>query len=203
MTPTHSDGPEPRIAADALVEPGATIGAGTWIWDLTHVRSDASVGSHCIVGRGVFVDAGVIIGDRCKIQNNALLYAPAVIGSGVFIGPSVVLTNDRYPRAVTPDGELKSTAHWTPAGVVVGDGASLGAGSTVIGGTHIGRWALVAAGSIVTRDVAAFALVAGSPARRVGWVGPAGHPLTPRDGAWWCPVTGEQFDEVDGRLEPR
>ena len=193
---------EPRIAASAQVEPGASIGDDTSVWDLAHVRSDATVGSQCIIGRGVFIDAGVIVGDRCKIQNNALLYAPAVLGSGVFVGPAVVLTNDRYPRAVTPDGALKSAEQWTPAGVVVDDGASLGAGSTVIGGSHIGRWALVAAGSTVTRDVPAYALVAGSPARRVAWVGPAGHPLTPRDGSWWCPVTDTQFHELDDRLEP-
>ncbi len=194
-------GAEARIAPSAQVETGASIGDDTSVWDLSQVRSGATVGSQCIVGRGVFIDAGVVVGDRCKIQNNALLYAPAIVGSGVFIGPAVVLTNDRYPRAVTPDGSLKSADQWTPAGVVVDDGASLGAGSTVIGGSHIGRWALVAAGSTVTRDVPAFALVAGSPARRVAWVGPAGHPLTPRDGSWWCPVTGDRFDEIDDRLE--
>jgi acetyltransferase-like isoleucine patch superfamily enzyme len=155
-----------------------------------------------VIGRGAFVDAGVVVGDHCKIQNEALIYAPAVLEDGVFVGPAVVLTNDRFPRAINPDGSAKSATDWTSAGVHVETGASLGASSTVIGGVRVGRWALVAAGSVVTRDVAAYALVAGAPARRIGWVGPAGHPLEFRDEAWWCPSTGARFIDRDGTLDP-
>ena len=196
-------GPMNRIAASAVIEEGASVGEATSVWDLSQVRAGAKVGADCIVGRNVFVDAGVIVGDRCKIQNNALLYAPAVIGSGVFIGPAVVLTNDRLPRAITPDGDLKSGDDWSPAGVAIDDGASLGAGTIVVGGTRIGRWAMTAAGSVVTRDVPPYALVAGVPARRIGWVGEAGAPLERSGDDYLCPVTGVSFREVDGTLERR
>jgi len=180
---TADIGPRTRIAPDAEVESGATVGADSSLWDLVRVRTGATIGDECVLGRGAFVDTGVSVGNRCKIQNDALLYAPAVVEDGVFIGPAVVLTNDRFPRAVMPDGAPKAASDWEPAGVHVEAGSSLGASSTVIGGVRVGRWALVAAGSVVTRDVPAYALVAGAPARRIGWGGPAGH--HPR-GGWWC-----------------
>lgn len=190
------------LASTAQVEAGASIGAGTRVWELAQIRAGAVVGSDCVVGRGAFIDTDVVIGDRCKVQNNALVYAPARLADGVFIGPATVLTNDRFPRAVTAEGELKSAADWDPIGVHVGTGASVGAGATVIGGVVIGEWALVAAGSVVTRDVEPHALVAGSPARRVGWVGRAGVPLEDHDGVLRCPATGESFHDIDGSLEP-
>lgn len=173
------------------------MGAGTAIWDLTQVRSAASIGEYCVVGRNVFVDAGVVVGSRCKIQNNALLYAPAQLGDGVFVGPAAVLTNDRYPRAVDTDGHLKGEQDWTPQGVVIADGASVGAAAVVLGGVHVGHWALVAANAVVTKDVPAYGLMAGSPARRVGWVGPSGRRLRPTRGSTWeCPATKATFVEV-------
>jgi len=191
-----------HVAASASVEHGAVIGDGTSIWDAVTVRRDARIGSGCVVGRGAFVDAGVIVGDNCKIQNNALLYQPARLEDGVFIGPAAVLTNDLFPRAVNPDGSLKSVADWEATGVVVEEGASVGASATVLGGVTVGRWSLVAAGSTVTRDVPAFALVAGSPARRIGWVGPAGRPLSRVGGdVWECPATGARFEERGDHLE--
>jgi len=132
-----------------------------------------------------------------------LIYEPARLGDGVFIGPAVVLTNDLYPRSVDMAGKLKRPADWSASGVVVQEGASLGARVVVVPGRTIGRWAMVAAGAVVTRDVPAFALVAGVPARQIGWVGRAGQRLTAdAPGCWRCPQTGELYKERDGLLTP-
>lgn len=189
-----------RVAPTALVEAGAIVGDSTIIWDLAQIRAGATVGSSCIIGRNVFVDAGVVVGDNCKIQNNALIYAPARLGRGVFIGPAVVLTNDRRPRAVDPDGALKTATDWESNPVEVDDGATLGAGSIVVAGVRIGAWALVAAGAVVSQDVPAFALVAGTPARRIGWVGRTGERLLDEGDHLRCPATGQEFIEDGGVL---
>jgi acetyltransferase-like isoleucine patch superfamily enzyme len=194
----------PVVAATADVDPRASIGAGTRVWHLAQVREDARVGADCIIGRGAYIGPGVVVGDRCKIQNHALVYEPAVLEEGAFVGPAVVFTNDYYPRAVTPDGALKSADDWHAVGVTVRTGASVGARSVCVAPVTIGRWALVAAGSVVTKDVPDFALVAGVPARRIRWVGRAGEPLEPQDdaGTWRCPRTGELYVESDGTLRP-
>ena len=161
---------EVRIHPSAEVEAGARVGAGTVIWQLAHVRHSAVLGAECTIGRGVFVDEDVVLGDRVKVQNHALLYRPARIGSGVFVGPAVVLTNDPYPRAVTVDGARKAVGDWEAVGITLEDGCSLGARSVLLPGVTVGRWALVAAGSVVTRDVPAARRrrrVAG-PAARLG-----------------------------------
>ena len=186
-----------RIAATADVDDRATIGAGSSVWHLAQVREDAVLGQNCIVGRGAYVGTGVQIGDNVKIQNYALVYEPARLESGVFIGPAVVLTNDHYPRAVNPDGTLKSGHDWEPVGVTVLEGASIGARATCVAPVTIGRWALIAAGSVVVHDVPDFALVAGVPARRIRWVGRAGVPLEPADGDLFrCPQTGALYRQV-------
>lgn len=190
----------PRIEATADVDQRAYIGSQTVVWHLAQVREDAVVGESCVIGRGAYVDAGVTIGARVKIQNYALVYAPATVGDGAFIGPAAVLTNDRYPRAVAGDGTLRGLDDWEALGVRVGDGASIGARAVVLAGVSIGRWALVAAGSVVTRDVPAHGLVVGNPARQRGWVGHHGVPLVAADGGWRCPVTGEEFVERDAGL---
>jgi len=190
-----------RVHASADVDVRASLGADTIVWHLAQIREDARVGSGCIVGRGAYVGPGVVIGDNVKLQNYALVYEPARLEDKVFIGPAVVLTNDLYPRAVDPAGKLKKREDWEAAGVVVREGASLGARAVVVAGCVIGRWALVAAGAVVTRDVPDFALVAGVPARRIGWVGRAGMRLVHSgDGTWLCPHTGESFDERNGIL---
>lgn len=180
--------PTADVSSEAVVADSAAV------WQLAHIREGARIGEQTIVGRGVYVGIGVVVGARCKLQNYSLVYEPAALGDGVFIGPSVVLTNDRHPRAVNVDGTLKATTDWDLVGVTVLDGASVGAGSVCVAPVTIGRWAMVAAGSVVTRDVPDFALVAGHPARQIGWVGPAGERLQPADdGEFTCPRTGARF----------
>jgi acetyltransferase-like isoleucine patch superfamily enzyme len=190
-----------RIASTADVDGSARIGDGTSIWHLAQIREDATVGRSCNIGRGAYVGPGVRLGDNVKLQNYALVYEPAVLGDGVFVGPAAVLTNDQYPRAVTPDGRLKTGDDWHAVGVTVGEGASISARAVCVAPVRIGRWALVAAGAVVTRDVPDFALVVGVPARRVGWVGRAGVPLVAADGGTFvCPSTGAEYVETGGVL---
>lgn len=177
------------------------MGEGCTLWSGAVVRSGARLGPRCTLGRGVYVDAGVTVGPDAKIQDRALLYAPARLGAGVFVGPGVILTNDRRPRAVGPDLRKKQSTDWSPEGVVVHDGAAIGAGTVVVAGTTIGRWALVGAGSVVTRDVPAYALVVGSPARRVGWVGRTGAHLEEGPAGLRCPDTGQGFQRVGDGIE--
>lgn len=190
------------IAPTADVDERARVADSARIWHLAQVREGAEVGENSIVGRGAYIDAGVRVGDNCKIQNHALVYAPAVLEEGVFVGPAAVFTNDAFPRAVNPDGSLKTGEDWEMLGVTVRRGAAIGARSVILGGVEVGEWALVAAGAVVTRDVAAYALVVGSPARRIGWVGPSGHPLEMRDGVWVEAETGARFREQDEVLTP-
>jgi len=191
-----------RIVESADVASNAVIGDGSSIWHLAQVREDVVMGDNCIVGRGAYIGTGVVMGDNCKVQNYALVYEPAKLGDGVFIGPAVVLTNDTYPRAINPDGSIKSAHDWKPVGVIVERGASIGARATCVAPVTIGAWATVAAGAVVVKDVPAYALVAGVPARRIGWVGESGHPLTraDADGIWICPASGTRYIENDGAL---
>lgn len=190
------------VKPTAQVDERATLGSGTTVWELAQVRENATLGEQCIVGRGAYIGSGVQIGNRVKIQNHALVYEPAQVADGVFIGPAAVLTNDEFPRAVAPDGSLKSGADWTPVGVTIDEGASIGARAVCVAPVRIGAWALVAAGAVVTKDVQPHALVVGVPARRIAWVGRAGRPLDDRgDGTFECPETGETYREVDGELQ--
>jgi acetyltransferase-like isoleucine patch superfamily enzyme len=190
-----------NVHATADVAESAGIAATARVWHYAQVRENATLGENVIVGRGAYVGTGVEVGDNCKIQNYALVYEPAKLANGVFIGPAVVLTNDHFPRAINADGTPKSADDWAPVGVEIREGASIGASATCVAPITIGRWALVGSGSVVVKDVPDFALVVGSPAKRVGWVGKAGHPLT-NDGTdtWTCPVTGETYLETDGAL---
>jgi acetyltransferase-like isoleucine patch superfamily enzyme len=182
----------------AQVDETAEIGAGTSVWELAQIREKARLGTGCVVGRGAYVGAGVQIGDNVKLQNYALVYEPAVLGDGVFVGPAVVLTNDRNPRSVDPEGHQKRGGDWEAVGVTVDEGASLGARSVCVAPLRIGRWAMVAAGAVVTKDVPDFGLVVGVPARRIGWVGRSGVRLVARPdepGVWECPETGALYTE--------
>ncbi|GAB47074.1 acyltransferase [Mobilicoccus pelagius] len=183
-----------RIQPSADVSEDAQIGEGSSVWHLAQVREQAVLGENCIVGRGAYVGTGVKMGDNCKLQNYALVYEPAVLEDGVFVGPAVVFTNDHYPRSISPDGTLKRGDDWQAVGVTCKQGASIGARSVCIAPVTIGAWALVAAGSVVTKDVPGHALVAGNPARRIRWVGRAGVPLEEiGENRFRCPETGETY----------
>jgi UDP-2-acetamido-3-amino-2,3-dideoxy-glucuronate N-acetyltransferase len=146
----------------AVVERGASIGFGTSVWHHAHVRSGAHVGSGCTLGKNVFVDAEAVVGDRVKVQNNVSIYRGVRLDDEVFVGPSAVFTNDRVPRATNP--------HWQSVSTRVRRGASIGANATIVCGVDIGAYAMVAAGAVVTRSVEDHRLVAGNPARPLGWV---------------------------------
>ena len=193
--------PSAFIHETADVDDLASVDVGSKVWQYAQVRENARIGRNCIIGRGAYVGIGVKMGDNCKVQNYALVYEPATLGDGVFIGPAVVLTNDHFPRAISEDGTLKSADDWHAVGVDIRQGASIGANATCIAPVVIGRWALVGAGSVVLKDVPDFALVVGSPARRIGWVGTAGHPLAQDStGDWVCPQTGGRYREVETNI---
>lgn len=201
------------IEPSADVAPSARVADSARVWHLAQVREGASIGEETIVGRGAYIGEGVRVGDRCKIQNYALVYEPASLADGVFVGPAAVFTNDHAPRAINPDGSLKSASDWDRVGVTVERGAAIGARAVCVAPVRIGAWASVGAGAVVTRDVAPYALVVGVPARRVGWVGEAGVPLIAADpdaapgheagaATWVCPATGRRYVERDGTLSP-
>lgn len=189
-----------QASDSAIIESSVRIGMGTRIWNNAQIRTNATIGKNCIIGKDVYIGPGVNVGDNCKIQNGALVYEPAQIGFGVFIGPGVVFTNDQYPRAINPDLTLKSASDWKPVGVTVLDGASIGAGAICVAPVKIGSWALVAAGAVVTTDVANYALVAGVPARQIGWVGKGGNILEESHGRFICPNSGAVYKIIDGQM---
>lgn len=151
---------------------GVSIGEGTKIWINVQVREDAKIGRDCIIGKDVYIDAGVAIGDRCKIQNSVSVYAGVTLEDEVFVGPNACFTNDRVPRAFLPD--------WKVTNTMIRRGASIGANATVVCGVTIGEYAMVAAGAVVTRDVAPYSLVMGNPARHYSWVDREGNRVMQR-----------------------
>lgn len=151
----------------AVVDEGAQIGDGTKVWHLSHIRSSARIGGGCNIGRNVYVDANAVIGDRVKVQNNVSVYDGVTIEDEVFVGPCAVFTNDKTPRAQNPNWQITST--------LVRKGASIGANATLVCGITVGEYATIAAGSVVTKDVQDHQLVAGNPARHLGWVNRSGE----------------------------
>ena len=180
------------VHESSYVDDGCSIGAGTRIWHFCHVLEGARIGRDCNIGQNVMIGPGVEVGDGCKIQNNVSVYPGVTLGDGVFCGPSCVFTNVVNPRA---EVERKDEFRPTP----VGDGATIGANATIVCGHTIGSYAFVGAGSVVTADVPAHALVVGLPARQIGWVSHAGERLGPD---LVCPRTSRTYRETaDGLLE--
>lgn len=156
------------IHESAYVEDGAEIGKDTSIWHFAHVRKKAKIGKNCNIGKSVYIDTEVVIGNNCKIQNFASLYKGLTVGDNVFIGPHVCFTNDLYPRAhIWSDDKIEKT--------IVDEGASIGANSTIIAGVKIGKYSMIGAGSVVTKNVPDFSLVVGNPARVIGEVDKDGN----------------------------
>ncbi len=168
--PVHVIDPSARVHPSADLEDDVAVGSETSIWHRAQLRRGARIGASCVVGRDAFIDEGVHIGDRVKIQNGALVYHGVTVEDGVFIGPGAILTNDRYPRAITSTGELARAEDWTVTPIVLRHGCSIGAGAVVVAGADVGAFATVGAGAVVTRTVPAHALVVGNPARRIGWM---------------------------------
>lgn len=164
----------PTIHPTADTSPHAEIGQGTRVWSHVQIRERARIGRNCIIGRNVYIECDVVVGNNVKIQNNVSLYTGLTVDDGVFIGPHVIFTNDRIPRAIRPDGALKTADDWHVSRTHVRYGAAIGAGAIIIAGVTIGCWALVGAGAVVTRDVPDHALVLGNPARIIGYVTASG-----------------------------
>jgi acetyltransferase-like isoleucine patch superfamily enzyme len=187
-----------KVKVNNNIHKRAIIGSGTKIWENSQIREGSVIGSNCNVGRNVYIGPGVRIGDQVKIQNNAIVYEPAVIEDAVFVGPGVIFTNDLHPRAVNEDGSPKNEDDWTKQAVVVRSGASIGAGAICVAPVAIGKWSMIAAGSVVVKDVPNFALVTGIPAKQIGWVGKSGEKLIKEDDETYkCPKTGKKYKLVN------
>ncbi len=180
----------------AIIDDGASIGDGTRIWHWVHVSAGARIGARCSLGQNVYVGSRVLIGDNCKIQNNVSIYDNVTLEDDVFCGPSMVFTNVYNPRSHVPrKDEYRDT--------LIKTGATLGANCTIICGNTVGEFAFVAAGAVVTRDVKAYALIAGVPGRQIGWMSRHGERLSlPLEGSGdaVCPATGVRYVMTDGIL---
>ena len=174
------------IHPTAEVSDKATIGDGTKIWNLAQIREDCQIGKNCIISKNVYIDANVKIGDRVKIQNNVNVYHGVVVEDDVFLGPSMTFTNDFYPRAFNPDWKITDT--------LIKKGASLGANVTVVCGNTVGEYAMVGSGSVITKDVPAYALMVGNPAKQIGWVCKCGRKL---DDNFTCKTCQIQYNGLN------
>jgi UDP-2-acetamido-3-amino-2,3-dideoxy-glucuronate N-acetyltransferase len=180
------------VHESAYADAGAEIGTGTKIWHFSHVMKGAQIGERCVIGQNVNIDGGTIIGNNVKIQNNVSIYTGVVIEDDVFLGPSCVLTNVSNPRSQVNRHSLYETS-WFKRG------CTIGANATIVCGVTIGRYAFVAAGTVVTKDVPDYALVVGNPSRQIGWMSRHGHRLTSpnREGIMVCPESGYRYRETE------
>lgn len=185
-----------KIHPSAYVDEGCTIGEGTTIWHFSHVMQGCTIGDHCNIGQNVVISPEVVLGRNCKIQNNVSVYTGVRCEDDVFLGPSMVFTNVINPRAaVSRKSEYKAT--------VLKQGASVGANATIVCGHTLGEYCLIGAGSVVTKDVAAYALMVGNPARRIGWVSKYGEKLHfDAEGHATCSATGERYVLENGLCRP-
>jgi UDP-2-acetamido-3-amino-2,3-dideoxy-glucuronate N-acetyltransferase len=182
------------IHPTAEVSPQATVGPGTCIWHQAQVRERARLGANCSVGKGAYIDFDVTIGSNVKIQNGAYVYHGVTLEDGVFLGPGAILTNDKAPRAINPDGTVRGDADWEVSPVLIKRGAAIGAGAVVLPGVTVGEFAMVGAGAVVTREVPAHGLAYGNPARLHGYVCGCGAKLPSSDnGKWRCAACGAQY----------
>lgn len=180
----------PFIHASAIVDEGAALGAGCKVWHFSHVLAGSHIGDNCILGQNVMVGPDVTIGSGCKVQNNVSIYKGVTLEEDVFCGPSCVFTNVLTPRAF-----VERKDEFLP--ILVKKGATIGANAVIICGVTIGKFAMIGAGAVVTKDVPPHALVIGNPARRAGWVSRTGEVL---GGDLVCPRSGEQYEESNGQL---
>lgn len=194
----------------AAIDPGATLADDVKVGDGASLADGVQIGGGSRIGRDVIVEAGVVVGERVEIDDRALVYRGAMIEDGVYIGPAAMLTNDRYPRAIVRVGDVADASQSAIEPVTIRHGASVGAGAVILGGIEIGASAMVAAGAIVTRSVPGHALVAGNPARRLGWVCVCGRRLVDANGdpapaepahyaldkALHCPACGRVYTYV-------
>lgn len=181
------------IHSTAEVSPRAKIGEGSRIWHYVQIREGVEIGQNCIVGKNVYIDFDVKVGNNVKIQNSALLYHGLTVEDGVFIGPAACMTNDVFPRAITPEGQLKGNDDWEVGSIVLKYGSSIGAGALILPNVTVGRFALVAAGAVVTKSVPDHALVVGTPARVAGYVCKCGRKMEQKDAEWLCPHDGWSY----------
>jgi UDP-2-acetamido-3-amino-2,3-dideoxy-glucuronate N-acetyltransferase len=194
----------PVIHPTAEVDDTASIGAGTRIWHQAQVMAGVSIGRDCVLGKGVYIAAGSCLGDRVKVQNGCGVFG-AHLDAAAMLGPGVYLLEDPAPRAATADGQPKTRADWRRAPVTVGAGATVGANSVVAPGVTIGRHSMIAIGAVVHRDTLDHALVAGNPARQVGWVCQCGQRL---DDALTCTPCARRYQQgpaglsLDARPQP-
>lgn len=178
----------------AVIDPGCEIGEGTHVWHFSHLMGGCRVGRRCNIGQNVVVSPGVSLGDGVKVQNNVSIYTGVTCEDDVFLGPSCVFTNVINPRSAIPRKTEYRPTH-------VGKGASIGANATIVCGHSIGKYAMVGAGAVVTRDVPDYALVVGNPARQVGWVSEYGHRLCFDDAGFaTCPESGQRYRLEGGRV---
>jgi UDP-2-acetamido-3-amino-2,3-dideoxy-glucuronate N-acetyltransferase len=181
------------VHPSSIVDEGAKIGSNTKIWHFCHISSNVEIGHKCILGQNVFVAGGVKIGNGVKIQNNVSLYTGVILEDDVFLGPSVVFTNVMNPRSfIERKNEYKPT--------IVHKGASIGANATIVCGTTLGEYCFIGAGAVVTKNVLPFQLMAGCPAKPIGWISKNGHKLNMEKHIGICPETQEIYALKDGHL---